>query len=67
MSIPIIFKIGLKENLIKQEITDGAIYLTEDTCELFFDKGTERKQWLPGVDCIQHEVEEEIDGWEEID
>ena len=59
MSIPLIFKMGLKENLNNQQIEEGTIYLTEDTCELFYDMQNDRKQWIPSLDCIQYETTEE--------
>lgn len=62
--IPVFFKCGLKENLKKTPIIEGNIYLTKDTCELFYDNENERKQWLPDLSCILYEIEEEIDDWE---
>lgn len=43
MKLPLIFKLGLKESLAKQDINHGAIYVTEDTCEIFYDIENDRK------------------------
>jgi hypothetical protein len=65
MKTPLIFKIGLKENLNIQQIKEGSLYFTEDTCELFFDTQNDRKQWIPNLECIMHESTEEVSFIEE--
>ena len=60
-SIPVFIKRGLKEKLVieKTPLSQGTLYFTEDTNEIFYDDESERFQII-NTDAVQFLIEESI-------